>query len=426
MRGLKLSGRALLGVSVALLLLFAAREWLRARWGIELLPLRGLGLLVASAAAVLLAPVAAALASRFGGPTLMGLARALDRRADARDLCAAALSVRGAAGPVAREVVRRAAERVGALDPEEVYPARRSLAKLAAVLPLALLAVYLLGLPPGAGTLPLGGGAGGGVAEGPGPTAAAPPATGETSSPDGEDVAPGAPERTDEAATPRADGILARVVPAKEVYGPKDPVTVFVQAKPAGELSRGRSLAVSVVVDGKEAPADATLAVGPAADAGAVAPVLLKAIPEITDSLGPGKHRVAAVLRDDAVEIRTPEVEIEIRGEPGGGGSPPPKPKPEPEPRPKPSGGEPPPPEVKPRPKFVVPLFREGETRKKEGWALVPDPEAPPGTPPRRVPLERAAREAGRRPESEVPVESLGPGDRALVRDYFDALREGK
>jgi hypothetical protein len=83
-------------------------------------------------------------------------------------------------------------------------------------------------------------------------------------------------------------------------------------------------------------------------------------------------------------------------------------------------------PEVKDRPRFVMPLFRDGETVKKEGFALVPDPEAPAGSPPRRVPLSEAAERLGRRPESPVPVERLEPGDRETVQRYFDLLRGGR
>jgi hypothetical protein len=70
-----------------------------------------------------------------------------------------------------------------------------------------------------------------------------------------------------------------------------------------------------------------------------------------------------------------------------------------------------------------MPLFREGETVKKEGFALVPDPRAPAGSPPRRVPLSEAADGLDPRPEAAVPVERLDPEDRETVRRYFDLLR---
>jgi hypothetical protein len=143
-------------------------------------------------------------------------------------------------------------------------------------------------------------------------------------------------------------------------------------------------------------------------------------VKELGGKLTPGDHVVSAELVEGDRTVRTPPVRVRIRGDPAGGGGESERPDPG-------SGGGS---SRLPEPdalRFVRPLFRPGATVAKEGWALVPDPEAPPGAAPRRLPLEEAAREAGRRAEEEkVLTERVAERDRPLVIRYFERLREGR
>jgi hypothetical protein len=155
-------------------------------------------------------------------------------------------------------------------------------------------------------------------------------------------------------------------------------------------------------------------------------------IEKMAEKLTPGKHRVAAVLSGDGIAAVSEEAEFEIEGEKGGGGGgekpPPPreeKPQAAPEPEPEPTGGgEPPPPPTAVEDRLVDPMFGEGDTVKKRGIALVPDPNAPSGAPPRRLSLSEAAEEAGRRGSTGVPTEKIRARDRDVVSRYFELLKD--
>jgi hypothetical protein len=415
------SGRAYLALAVLALVAVLAREYFHLTREVEILPFSMKGLLVVVAVAVLGFPLLLRLWLRLRRPTLPALARDVDARCGLFDLLPSGFAAAEAGGPLAPAVVRRAANSAAALRPEALYPARRSVARTVAKLVAFLAVVYFLGLPAGAGFLPVPG-----AGDGAGPPlervvrpGLPPRADEEEPTGDAETEAPDAPDR-----------ILVRIVPAKSAYRPQEPVLVFVTGDP-GEPMRGEhEVEVHVLVDQVVADLGETMRVRPGENGGAVLATDLRLDPDAGAALTPGKHVLRAVLREgDALHVSEP-VEIEIEGPPSGGGGAGSDPEPPPagaqQEDPAAGGGTPPPPEVEAQPRFVVPLFREGETVKKRGFALVPDPEAPPGTPPRRVGLAEAAREMARRPESAVPSERLAPEDRRTVSRYFDLLRGEK
>jgi len=421
-RGVIAGGRALLAASLLLLALFAGRALAAWRWEVEILPHAPLIRLVGAGAVLLLAVVAAAAGNRLRRMPIPAIAAEAERSRDLRSLLSAGLAAGRLEGPVARVVEARAAAAADAIEPESLYPARRSVAKVVALLPLALLAMYLLRLPAGGGPIPH-------AAPGDGGEVARESPAGEPDGPEGGAPERGRPGETDGGAeedgpapeTETADEVLVTVEPAFDPFPADDPVTLFVLADPGDPMRRPHEFEVAIAVDGAVADTGETMTVEPGPEGDATLVVRARNHPELDAKLTPGKHRVVALLREGDRVIASEEIEIEIEGEPSGGGGG------GPDPEPRPGGGEPPPPpepEVKDR--FVDPLFREGETERKKGFALVPDPDAPAGAPPERLPFSEAAREAGRRAAADVPVEKVAEADRRIVSRYFDLLRKTK
>ncbi len=414
-RWVVLAGRAVFGAACLLLLAVLVRRYLREAHGVEILPRPWLVGAASAAAALFLLPAAVKAFVRWRAPGLLPFARGLDRRLGLADLLASGLAADPAARSLAGVVRARAAAAAAALDPARLFPLRRSLLRRVAVVPFVLAAAYLLGLPSGRGFVPLGpGGAGGG---GPGSAAAA---SGEA-----EGAGPPGPGAAADATEVDPD-LEVRLVPVKDVFEPDERVGLFLIVKPRGTATPVRPWSARLTLDGTDADLPGTIEAG-GEQGGVVVEIEPARLPALRPLLVPGRHKAAVRLTDGRHEFGSNEAEFEIRGSPDPSAAPPPPAPPPPEPPPPPpppaGGGEPPPPEVKERPRFVLPLFREGDTVKKEGYALVPDPSAPPGSPPQRVPLAEAGERLARRPESAVPVEHLPPGDRDTVTRYFDLLR---
>lgn len=179
-------------------------------------------------------------------------------------------------------------------------------------------------------------------------------------------------------------------------------------------------MAVSLALDGEIAPTGYKVRVEPGKKGEAVATIDAREIEAFKDKLTPGKHKVAAILTGDGIVAVSEEIEIEIEPDEGGNQD-------QPDPQPKPDGaGMPPPPPMAAKDRMVDPLFNEGETIQKTGVALVPDPEAPAGSPPRRLGMSEAAAAAGRAGSTAVPTENVRPADRPLITRYFELLKDAK
>ena len=77
------------------------------------------------------------------------------------------------------------------------------------------------------------------------------------------------------------------------------------------------------------------------------------------------------------------------------------------------------------KPKFVEPLVKGDETKKKMAKVPIEVPEGGGG--PQEKPLDEAWPELERRREEALNRPGLSPAARKLVREYFDLLRpEGK
>jgi hypothetical protein len=419
-RYVRLSATALLGTGVLLMALLGFRRYRLDSAGADPFGMGPVALAVLAAVFVGLVLLAVRFAVLLAGPRLSTVARRADARLDLRDLVISGFFSSALEGPFAVEVVRRAAAAVEGVDPARLYPTRAGLLRHLAAVPLLLAALYLFALPPWEGLDPFrrGSGEGGVTAL---PDGSPPRSDGESSNRREAGTPPaGRAEETAESIEPafrEPAGVV--VIPARRLYERDDPVTLFVVARAAGEPDPPRRFAVSLAVDDVEANLEEEIVVGP--DGSGVLTVRARYVSGVGPKLTPGKHTVQAVLSEEGRVVRSEPVEIEIRGDPGGE-----PPKPEPEPKPEPASGEPPPPETEDSPRFVTPLFGPGETVQKKGYALVPDPTAPPGSPPRRMPLDEAAREAGRRTESAVATENVGPEDREAVTRYFDLLRGAK
>jgi len=416
-RYVRISGRALFLFAVLLFAVVLVRSYARQAHQTELLPVGPIELLLVVLGLVGGGVLLLRALVFFRAPGLPAVARHADRKLELDDLLVSGLAAEGLEGPFAREVVRRAAVAIEDVDPGKLYPARLPVFRTLARIPLVLAAVYFLGLPSGTGLLP--------SPDGPGKSAAALPNPDRERAPDeeaGEEETE--PEGEEEAETPPEeavpDKVLVRLVPAKKVFEPTEPVMLFVAAKPGDPMASPHTFEVTLVIDETPGKTGRTLTVKPGEEGGDLLGQDAKMVPGLLEKLKPGKHTGVAVLVEDGQVLATEPVEFEIRGDPDNSSQPQPKPEPDP------SGGTPPPPKIEAVTRFAVPLFREGETRRKKGWALVPDPDAPAGSPPRRLPLAQAAREAASRPETDVFTERVREEDRETVSRYFDLLRSSK
>jgi len=432
-RRVRWSGRVLLISAIALLLMFVLRTVLRGKLDLEILPVDPLLLLAFAVSFVLVAMGALELALWLTGPTPLRIARYVDRRHRLRDLVTAGLTAARMEGPIPREVASRAANALGSISPAALYPVQFSIAKLVAVLPLLLVSFYLLGLPPGGGPIPL-------LAEGatyPGgetpsavPDEPDEPAAEPEIDPEDEPEPEVEPEPEKEPEVP--DQVRVKIIPARKRYKADQPILLFVLANPGEHMEKPHDLSVSLALNGEIYETTHRVKLDPGEGGKAVVSIDGRTVEKMAEKLQPGKHRVAALITGEGIAAVSEEAEFEIEGDPGGGGSAPPPPPeepppppPEPEPKPEPEGeGQPPPPPMEVQDRLVDPLFGEGDVVRKKGIALVPDPNAPAGAPPRRLTMPEAAAEAGRRGSTGVPTERVLAKDRELVTRYFELLKD--
>jgi hypothetical protein len=321
---------------------------------------------------------------------------------------------------------------VAALEPSALYPVRHQRwVWYLLVAAIVLIVILPYGVP--YGILPLSPGR---AEVGPLPTD--PSGAGATSG--------NAEERTDEG---EADGEVADLEPPREVavelypelpsYGTAGPVPITVRTRTRDADPRTVEGRLMVRLDGGPwAPLPGTVRIEGGREHDRMRSFdLRQALGSVTE-VGPGTHRVQAALErtDGAEAALSEEVEIFVEpGDDGGGGGGggeeerPDEPEPEPEPPASPPGGdspETPPPDVpeSPPPTMLVrPLFDEGETVRKVGPALLFDPEAPRGDPPRARPLSETFPELRRRAEDAVSRDEVPPEWRDLVLRYFDLIR---
>ncbi len=444
-----LSGRTYLVAALLVFVVVIVRRFLVLRFDIDPLPYGGLAIVIAVTAGYLLVPVFVRLWVHFTRPRELAVARALDDRLRLRDLLASGLAADQMTGRVAEAVARRAGEAADRISPERLFPVKKSLIKTLAVIPLLVAAAYLLGLPTADGMILMAGPGSRDVVsdspEDPVPEeepAVEPGRTEPEVDPEDQPEDEPAPEE------PEPPKISVRVVPSKKIYEEDEPIVLFVLADASEPISSAVTFDTALVLDGNVIPIGQQITVEPGPDGGAMIVIDARRIPDARRYLKGGKHQVSGILIGPGHSFTGPEEEFEIETEddedqdsPSQQPQPQPQPEPEPEPEPQPppppepepenepedeSGEEAPPPDLATVPRFVAPLFGEGETVKKKGWALVPDPDAPAGSAPRRLPLDEAAREASRRPESAVPLERLKAADAATVARYFELLRSAK
>ncbi len=431
MRFVVLTGRVFLAAALLTFIVVIVRRFLVLRFDFDFLPYGSIGLVLAVAAGYLLIPVIVRLTLFLRRPPAERVARTLDARLGLDDLLASGMTASGMSGETASTVVRQAATAAGGLEPGRLFPAKRSIARTLAVLPLLLAAAWLLGLPVEDGYLLVSGTGETGIEDAPSEEAV----PGEEEPGESEPEAKTEPDPTEpeveepkEEEPPPAE-FAVRVVPSKKVFEPDEPVIVFLLADSKEELGEEITFDTGLILDGDNIATGETVTIKTGPKGGGMVVLDLKKIEACREHLKGGKHQVSGVLIGPGGAMVGPPAEFEIRGDDsdGGGGGEPPPPEPQPpEPEPQEGPGAPPPPPLATKPRFVTPLFDEGETVKKKGWALVPDPEAPAGSAPRRLPLDEAAREASKRPESAVPVERLGVSDAATVARYFELLRQGR
>jgi hypothetical protein len=419
-RRVRLGGRVLLAASLLLLAAFVARVLIRVEYEVEIFPVAPFLVVLLAAAAVFAALGVLEIVLRKTGPGAADVAEQVDDSRSLRNLVAAGLTAADLTGDIPREVTRRAALAAEEISPIDLYPVRRSLAKLAAIVPLLLVVCYLLALPPGRGPLPLlvaGAGLGGSKTDR--ADAESPPEEKSKKDAEAEEEPEPDPE-SDPEPEDAPDEVKVRIIAAQERYRKKDPVLLFVLADPGEDMKAPHEFTVSLALDGEVAGTGMTIRVEPGKTGEAVATIDARDIEAFSEKLTPGKHRVAAILTGDGIVAVTEEIEIEIEQDEGGSQD-------QPEPEPQPSGaGMPPPPPMAAKDRMVDPLFNEGETIKKTGVALVPDPKAPAGSPPRRIGIAEAAEFAGNAGSTAVPTEKVRPVDRPLVSRYFELLRDAK
>jgi len=433
-RRVRWSGRVLFASALVLLLLFVLKTIIRAKYETEILPVDPLVVVGIAALFVLLTLGGLEIALRLTGPTPLQIARFVDRRQRLRDLVTSGLTAVRLEGPIPAEVARRAADAVGAIAPAALFPVKASLAKSLAVIPLVLASFYVLGIPPGGGAVPLLA-AGETYPGGDAPKAAPDDPDDPAAEPDAEPVAEpdpyAEPEPEKEPEVP--DQVKVRVIPAQRRYKADEPVLLFVLANPGAHMANPHELAVALALDGEIYETTHKVKLEPGEGGKAVISIDGRTVEEMAEKLQPGKHRIAAVISGDDIVAVSEEAEFEIEGDKNGGGGgnpPPPPPPPEEKPEPPPpepqpdGGGEQPPPPMDIEDRLVDPLFGEGDTVKKTGLALVPDPNAPAGAPPRRLSMSDAAAEAGRRGSTGVPTEKILARDREIVSRYFELLKD--
>ncbi len=451
MRFVVLSGRTCLVAALMVFLIVIVRRILVLRHDFDPLPFGGLYIIVAVAVGYLLVPLIVRTWLYLTRPDEIAVARSLDDRLMLNDLLASGLTAAKLPGRIAEAVARQAGDAADRISPTKLYPVKRSLLKTLAVIPLLAAAAYMLGLPTADGMILMAGPGGEElVPESPEEPVPDDPTPGdEPTEPVARPKDEPDPEDEPQSEQPEPPKFEVRVVPSKKYYESEEPIVLFVLADALDPIEEALEFDLVLVLDGEPIALDRKVTVSPGKDGGGMIVIDALRIKEAREKLKGGMHKVSGILKGGELIHGGPEEEFEVEGDDSGGNQDSPQPQPQPQPPPEQEqppppeqeqppppepeegeddeGGEdPPPPTPESVPRFVNPLFDEGEIVKKKGWALVPDPEAPAGSAPRRLPLAEAAREAAKRPESAVPLEKLKAGDADTVSRYFELLRSSK
>ncbi len=280
-----------------------------------------------------------------------------------------------------------------------------------------------------------------------------------------EDVAPEVPDEPEPVPPEPAavEPARVRVRFARDAYKAGEPIPAVISAVPTGEAGLPPMYRVDLEVDGVRTPTALRLTVSREVPEGVAEAIDLRTLPRLWPNLEGGTHEAIAHLvplgRDTSVTgdpVTSEPQEFRVEGDPGGGGGSSPDPDPEPQEQPQdspnpdpeqsPEGapppqepppltggtgegdGEPPPPHASlpPPPErervAVLPLFGEGDEVEKLGDVLVLEPGGGEGSAVEPKPLSVALPAARRRAETQLSRAGVRPGDRELLRRYFDAL----